>query len=508
MAHIRAPELPQEAAWLNTEKPLSLQQLKGRIVLLDFWTYCCINCLHVLPDLKYLEDKYRDVLTVIGVHSAKFDHEREVENVRQAILRYEIEHPVVLDSGLQIWDQYTVRAWPTMVVIDPAGYIVGSVSGEGKRAVLDELIGKMVQQHRQPGSLKAEPLRLLLEKADQPDRPLAFPGKVLADSATHRLFIADTGHHRIVVTTLTGHLQVTVGRGDAGLWDGDFDEAQFSSPQGMAFDPEQQVLYVADTGNHAIRKVDLQNRTVETLAGMGTQSQTIHPHGGDAREVALNSPWDLAWFRHILLIAMAGAHQIWGLNLNDERIGTLVGTGAEACYDGNLDVAAFAQPSGLATNGRELFVADSEGSSIRAVELDNTPLVQTLCGSGDLFGFGDRDGPGKTARLQHCLGLEYVDPHQIWIADTYNHKIKRLDLQTGDCQTVLGNGKAGFQDGRGTATQFYEPSDVSWTGDWLYIADTNNHAIRRVYLPTLDVSTLNFPDLCTPKACLRQNSAN
>lgn len=506
MARIRAPELPQDAQWLNTPQPLSLQQLKGRIVVLDFWTYCCINCLHILPDLKYLEEKYEDVLTVIGVHSAKFDHEREVENVRQAILRYDIEHPVVLDNHFHLWDQYTVRAWPTLVVIDPAGYIVGSVSGEGKRAVLDELIDKMVQEHRQTGMLKSEPLHLILEKANQPDRRLAFPGKVLADQPSDTLFIADSGHHRIVATTLTGHLQFTIGRGDAGLWDGDFDEAQFSSPQGMALDSERQILYVADTGNHTIRKVDLQARTVETLAGVGTQSRILHPHGGDARELPLNSPWDLVQFRHFLIIAMAGSHQIWGLDLSDERIGTLVGTGAEACHDGGPDVAAFAQPSGLTTNGQELFVADSEGSSIRAVELDNTPLVRTLCGSGDLFGFGDQDGQGDRVRLQHCLGLEYVEPQQIWIADTYNHKIKRLDLQTGNCQTILGSGKAGFQDGRGTAAEFYEPSDVSWAGDWLYIADTNNHAIRRVYLPALEVSTLHFPDLCTPKVCLRQNN--
>lgn len=501
MARVRAPELPQDYDWLNTERPLSLKQLRGRIVLLDFWTYCCINCLHILPDLKYLEHKYKDCLTVIGVHSAKFDNEKDVENIRQAVLRYDIEHPVVVDRGFHLWQQYTVRAWPTVMVIDPEGYVVGYVAGEGKRDFLDELIAKLVQEHKGKGTINFQELEQRLEKENAAMNPLAFPGKVLADQDTDSLFIADSGHHRIVITSLSGQVKQILGNGTAGLWDGNFEETQFSSPQGMAFDREHQWLYVADTDNHSIRKVDLHQRIVETIAGVGHQSRNIHPHQGDAHETALNSPWDLVKFRHFLLIAMAGSHQIWALNLDDDSLGTFVGTGAEACVDGGSDVAAFAQPSGLTTDGQNLFVADSEGSTIRAIELDNTPQVRTVCGSGALFGFGDQDGQGEEVRLQHCLDVEYGGDHQLWIADTYNHKIKRVDLRTGICQTILGDGEPALRDGQGLATSFYEPSGLSIAGNWLFVADTNNHAIRQVNLHTLQVSTLSLPRLCAPKAC-------
>ncbi|HEY9872242.1 MAG TPA: thioredoxin-like domain-containing protein, partial [Candidatus Obscuribacterales bacterium] len=256
---VRSPELPHDQPWLNTDRPLSLKSLKGRVVILDFWTYCCINCLHVLPELKYLEQKYKDSLTVIGVHSAKFDNEKEVENIRQAVLRYDIEHPVLVDSGFKVWQEYAIRAWPTLVVIDPQGYYVGHASGEGNRDVLDELIGKIIHEHKEKGTIsKFEELSLTLEKQRQPlVKPLAFPGKVLASQAgvgKSCLFIADSGHHRIVVTSLGGEVLYIIGNGKSGLTDGSFKEAEFFAPQGMAFDADNQILYVADTENHALRR--------------------------------------------------------------------------------------------------------------------------------------------------------------------------------------------------------------------------------------------------------------
>jgi thiol-disulfide isomerase/thioredoxin len=216
---VRAPEFPQNFPWLNTDKPLSIKQLKGRVVILDFWTYCCINCLHILPDLKYLEQKYQDSLTIIGVHSAKFDNEKETENIRQAILRYDIEHPVIVDSGFRVWEEYTVRAWPTLIVIDPEGYAIASISGEGKRDVLDQLIAKVISEHRDKKTINFQELSLTLEKERQPlITPLAFPGKVLATNAG--LFIADSGHHRIVMSSEDGEILHLIGTGKPGLTDG------------------------------------------------------------------------------------------------------------------------------------------------------------------------------------------------------------------------------------------------------------------------------------------------
>lgn len=544
MSRVRAPEFPANYPWLNTDKPLSIASLKGRVVLLDFWTYCCINCLHVLPDLKYLEQKYPDSLTVIGVHSAKFDHEKEVENIRQAILRYDIEHPVIVDSDMTIWQSYAVRAWPTLMVIDPESYVIGYVSGEGNRDALDELVGKLIAEHKDKNAVKFELLSFSLEKERQPlSTPLAFPGKVLAFAITateakhlHQqvallgemtenteyvdeivlpgpansvqqnlvgscLFIADSGHNRIVVSTTEGEVLHVIGTGKPGLTDGDFAEAEFFAPQGMAFDVDSQILYVADTENHALRKIDFVTQRVETIAGNGEQSHEILHDSGQGLETKLNSPWDLERVGDRLFIAMAGSHQIWEMQLDTGIIGVYAGNGRESCVDGNLAESAFSQPSGLATDRSELFVADSEISSIRAIGIDENPQVRTVCGSGELFGFGDRDGRAEEVRLQHCLGVEYAQNY-LWVADTYNHKIKRIDHRGGMSRTMIGDGTAGHLDGKGLNARFFEPSGLSAIGPHLFIADTNNHVIRRVELDTLTVTTLDVRGLCAPDVCI------
>jgi thiol-disulfide isomerase/thioredoxin len=503
---VRAPEFPKNYPWLNTDKDLSLQELRGRVVLLDFWTYCCINCLHVLPDLKYLEDKYADSLTVIGVHSAKFDNEKEVENIRQAILRYDIEHPVLVDSDLEVWQSYAVRAYPTIMVISPDGYVVDYFSGEGKREILDQVINQLIQQYQQQGNISFQKINLILEKQSQPlVTPLAFPGKVLATSIG--LFIADTAHHRIIWTNFNGEVLQIVGVGKADFIDGGFEEAKFSAPQGMTFDEVNQILYVADTENHALRQVDLRNKVVTTIAGTGIQSRNIRPHSGNALETPLNSPWDLVKIEGNLWIAIAGSHQLWKMDLESHIIGTYAGTGAEACFDGELSESVFAQPSGITSDGEKLYVADSEVSTIRSVGIGEFAKVQSICGGEDLYLFGDKDGIGTEVRLQHCLGIEYID-NSLWIADTYNHKIKCINLRTNECKTVLGNGEVGLQDGIGINARFSEPSGLSIFGDHLYIADTNNHVIRQVDLNNLEVKTLNFPGLCSPDFCIPTTSLN
>ncbi|WP_414563803.1 MULTISPECIES: thioredoxin-like domain-containing protein [unclassified Anabaena] len=497
---VRAPELPPNYTWLNTDKPLSLKQLKGRVVILDFWTYCCINCLHILPDLKYLEQKYQDSLTVIGVHSAKFDNEKEIENIRQAILRYDIEHPVLVDSNFRVWQEYAVRAWPTLMIIDPESYVIGYVSGEGKRETLDQLIAELIHQHQEKGTINFQQLSQTLEKQRQPlITPLAFPGKILATKVG--LFIADSGHNRVVMSNYEGGIIHIIGTGKPGLNDGAYNQAQFFAPQGMAFDQAHEILYVADTENHSLRKVDLKHQIVETIAGTGEQSCNIHPHGGTGLEIALNSPWDLVKVGNILYIAMAGPHQIWQLNLETSIIKTYAGTGAEGCVDGSLTESVFAQPSGITTDKQELYIADSEISSIRGVGLIEPQQVRTICGSGELFGFGDVDGQREDVRLQHCLGIESAQNY-LWVADTYNHKIKLISPSTGNCQTILGDGTAGLQDGIGKNTRFFEPSGLSAINSHLYISDTNNHAIRRVDLHTFEVTTLKFPGLCAPDVCI------
>ena len=487
---VRAPEITGGRGWLNTDKPLSLAALKGKIVLLDFWTYGCINCIHIIPDLKKLEAKYAKELVVIGVHSAKFQNEKETENIRRIILRYEIEHPVYNDSEYAVWQSYAIRAWPTQILIDPAGYVVGGVSGEGNYDVIDQTVGKLAEEFRKKGELNEEPLKLVLERAKVGDLPLAFPGKILADAKTDRLFIADSNHNRIVVTKLDGTLVETIGTGDAGAADGTFDKATLYRPQGLALDGDS--LYVADTENHLIRRVDLKTRNVETVAGTGQQTHEYFKTG-PARSVALSSPWDLQLVGRTLYIAMAGPHQIWRLDLDKNEVATFAGSGREARLDGSLRESGFAQPSGLANDGKNLYVADSESNIIRAIDI-NGGAVTTLVG-GDLFEFGDVDGAGDDVRLQHPLGLaRYGD--KILIADTYNHKIKELDPKQEKVTTFLGTGKPGQADGG--SPSFYEPGGLSLANGNLYVADTNNHAIRVIDLKTKRASTLRLNGLTPP----------
>jgi DNA-binding beta-propeller fold protein YncE len=487
---VRAPELTGGRGWLNTDKPLTLAALKGKVVLLDFWTYGCINCIHIIPDLKRLEHKYPNQLVVIGVHSAKFENEKDTENIRRIILRYELEHPVYNDADYKVWQSYGVRAWPTQVLIDPAGYVIGAVSGEGNYDLIDQVVAKVVDEFRKRGELNEEPLKLTLERARVGDLPLAFPGKILADAKGDRLFIADSNHNRLVITKLDGTLLESVGTGVPGAVDGAFDKASFNRPQGMALDGDS--LYVADTENHLIRRVDLKTRTVQTVAGTGKQARDYFKQG-PARTIELSSPWDLQLVGRQLYITMAGTHQIWKLDLDKQEVSTFAGSGREARQDGPLLEAGFAQPSGITSDGKRLYVADSESNIIRAINIAGGE-VETLVG-GDLFDFGDVDGSRDDVRLQHPLGVFAIDG-EVLIADTYNHKIKELNPKAHTVKTFLGTGKPGQSDG--AVPSFYEPGGLSVANGKLYIADTNNHAVRVVDVKTKRTATLNIKGLQPP----------
>ncbi|HUF02593.1 MAG TPA: thioredoxin-like domain-containing protein [Aridibacter sp.] len=487
---VRAPELEAHSGWLNTDERLSLLGLRGKIVLLDFWTYGCVNCIHIIPDLKKLEAKYARELVVIGVHSAKFDNEKDLENIRNIIIRYGIEYPVVNDSDFRIWDSYAVNAWPTQVLIDPEGYIVARVSGEGKYDYFDTAIGELAADFRKRGKLDESPLEFTLERAKVGSLPLAFPGKVLADEASDRLFIADSNHNRIVVTDLMGKLIEVIGSGAASTNEGRYSDAGFDKPQGLALDGR--FLYVADTGNHLIRRIDLSKKRVATIAGTGTL-EGFNGFGGKALETSLRSPWDVEFAGGKLYIAMAGSHQIWRLDMERSYIGPYAGTRRESRKDGPVKEAHFAQPSGLAAIGEKLFVADSESNIIREIDLEEG-RVFTLVG-GDLFKFGDVDGEGDYVRLQHPLGVEPYG-EAVLIADTYNDRIKILDPELRTVKTFLGTGEEGQADGK--EASFYEPGGLSVAGGKLYIADTNNHAIRVADLKTKEVSTLMIEGLRPP----------
>jgi thiol-disulfide isomerase/thioredoxin len=504
---VQAPELEGGVAWLNSGGPLSIKKdLKGKIILLDFWTLCCINCMHIMPDLAKLEKKYPNELVVIGVHSPKFENEKDSKSIRKAILRYQLEHPVINDANHKIWEAYEVDAWPTFVLIDPEGNIVGYTSSEGQYELLDTIIGRLVEEHKKKKTLNEKPIRFdLAMYRESGDTPLFFPGKVLADEKGKRLFIADSTHHRIVITDLDGKWIATAGIGTPGKADGDFDKAEFHDPQGLAV--RDDTLYVADRKNHTIRELDLKAKTVRTIAGTGEQegdnSNRRLNKPVPARSIGLNSPWDLLLEGDQLYIAMAGHHQIWAYDLKKRDIGPYAGSGQENIRDGPLPFAVFAQPSGLASDGKNLYVADSEISSLRKVPLGGQGRVETLLGRG-LFVFGDVDGPGHVddpakidteARIQHALGVTYHDG-KLYVADTYNSKIKVFDLKEQKITTLVGGNPWGWF----SPDTFSEPGGISYAGGKLYVADTNAHRIRVVDLATRAVKTLALTGVTPPPA--------
>ena len=493
----RAPELHPEFAWLNTDRPLTFaNELQGQVVLLDFWTYCCINCMHVLPDLAYLEDKYKDEpFLVIGVHSAKFTNEGQRQTVRAAVSRYEIHHPVIVDEEMALWSEYAVRSWPTLVLVGPDRKIVGAVAGEGNRDGLDQAIAQTLAESRAAGTLASGPLKLEREQSVRAATGLAFPGKVLADPKGKRLFIADSNHNRIVVASLpdaagrSSQMRV-IGSGSVGRDDGPADKATFHHPQGLAL--MGSTLLVADTENHMIRAVDLDAWTVRTVAGTGVQGYD-RAGGKLGTKQALNSPWDLAVEGSTCYIAMAGPHQIWRLDLPMGLCRAFAGSGRENIVDGPVEAAALAQPSGLALAGNFLYFADSEVSAVRRIDLA-AERVETLVGKG-LFDYGDIDGALADARLQHPLGVAMWN-EKVLVADTYNHKIKELDVASGRIRTLLGTGKPGAQaDDR---LGLFEPGGLHVAENVLYIADTNNHRVVRATLPELAWSEVTIEGLEAP----------
>lgn len=477
----RAPELIEGFAWLNTDRPLTFaRELQGQVVLLDFWTYCCINCMHVLPDLAYLEEKYREEpFLVLGVHSAKFTNEGQRQTVRAAVSRYEISHPVIVDEGMRLWTEYGVRSWPTLVLVGADRRILGGAAGEGNREALDAAITAALEEGRAKGILAPGPLHLARERSVRAASGLAFPGKVLADPAGARLFIADSNHNRIVVASfpdVEGHSRLirTIGHGRVGREDGSAAEAGFHHPQGIALSGD--TLYVADTENHLIRAVALESWTVTTVAGTGAQGYD-RAGGRLGTQQPLNSPWDLALEGSTLYVAMAGPHQIWRLDLPMGLCRAFVGSGRENIVDGPVEAAALAQPSGLALLGNHLYFADSEGSAVRRVDLAEE-RVETLVGRG-LFDYGDKDGEFASARLQHPLGVAAWGK-KILVADTYNHKIKVIDAEKRIVTTLAGDGHPGTE--CGGAPAFFEPGGLHAAGDELFVADTNNHRIVRCSL--------------------------
>lgn len=458
---VAVPGFDGATSWLNVDHALTLKELAGHVTVVDFWTSCCINCLQTLPTLSSIEDELsNDGVVVVGVHSPKFDAETERTRLADAVRQYSIKHPVAVDGSMKIWNAWGVDAWPTIVVLDTKGRAVWIGSGEPKRDELEAVIKSALAEGKKNGTLVTTKIQGISPEKDDTGA-LAFPGKVAAWGGG--LAVSDTGHHRIVLTDASGKVTDVVGSGLAGNTDGSFAEASFGRPQGVA--RLGNVIYVADTENHEIRAIDLDKKNVTTVAGTGELAHGFLHGSEPARKTALRSPWDLVAVGDKIYVALAGAHQIGVLDPKAETISLFAGDGHERRQDGIGEGASFAQPSGLATDGKSLFVADSETSSVRAVDL-KTANVRTVVGK-DLFVFGDVDGKAEDVRLKHPIGVAF-GAGSIWVADTYNSKIKKIDPTTGATKTFAGGADR---------KALFEPAGLVVRGSELVVADTDHHRV-------------------------------
>jgi thiol-disulfide isomerase/thioredoxin len=428
---VRAPEL-KGRGWLNTGgKALTLADLRGKILILDFWTFCCINCLHVLDELRPLEEKYGDAIVVIGVHSPKFEHERDPEALAAAVERYGVHHPVVDDGDMHVWQQYAAKAWPTLAVVDPEGYLVASMAGEGHAEGLARLIDELIVKHETNGTLHRGDGPYVPPPA--PDGLLRFPGKVI-ELPGGNLLVSDSARHSLVELTPDGETLVRrIGGGTRG--------EPFSEPQGLVLLPPQIAelagydVVVADTVNHQLRGFNTATGEVTLVAGSGRPWRSaVDDHAHDALATDLSSPWDLAWFDGKVVIAMAGIHQLWWFDPIKRTVGVYAGTTVEALRDGPIPDVWMAQPSGLSVSSdqKRLWIADSETSALRFVE---DGVMHTAVGQG-LFDFGHVDGPAGDALFQHPLGVAALPDGSVLVADTYNGAVRRFDPASDEVSTV------------------------------------------------------------------------
>ena len=454
-----APEVNSKYGWLNTDRSYSLKDLRGKIVLLDFWTLGCINCQHIIPEIKKLQENFSKELVVIGVHSAKFKSERETQRIRSAISKFGIDHPVVNDADYTVWKAYGVEAWPTLVLISPDGKIAFKSEGENVYNVFNPQIEKLIKNYKDAIDIK--PFVFKQQEAKTSTTALKFPSKMIPDGKEN-IWLSDYGNHRVVKIDKTGKILEIVGKGGEGFEDGNFSTATFNGPQGLALRNDS--LWIADSKNNSIRLADLRTRRVTTIAGNGKMGYYFNNDKWN-EPVLPNSPWDLLIDKDYLYIADAGNHQVLRMDLKDNKVYRFAGSGLEGIKDSDLKTSTFSQPSGLTKKVNDIYVADPEASAIRKIDLKNE-TVKTVIGKG-LFKFGDQDGDTKNVLLQHCVGLT-EDNDNIYIADTYNGKVKVLNTKTNIVSTLV--------------TALSEPNDVLIVGHELWVTDTNNDQIIKFSL--------------------------
>jgi len=473
------------STWLNTTSPITQSQFTGKFTLLSFFRFSSIQSVHIIDDLKKLQQKYADQLIVVGVNSPRFPYEGTDTMLRESIQRYGITFPIINDATHQLWARFKISAWPTHILLAPDGTSIINRPGENLFDSIDSMMSSQIARWTSDRLLTPSRFQYSMTAPLRTD--LVFPKKISADSERGRIVISDTNHHRILIASPDGKIISSIGTGSPGFSDGSFATAQFRSPAGTVVKGNR--IYVCDEGNHAIREIDGFRKTVRTLAGTGSMG-LFTMQSGTGNSVQLNSPRDIAWYKGKLIVAMSGWHQLWQIDPTTGYCVPFAGNQAETLFDGPPSTSSFSEPSGIFSDSRSLFIADSGNNAIRQFTSTPINLIETLVGRGPIQ-FGDVDGSSSMARLQYPLGI-VGHKGKLYIADSYNHKIKVYDLNTGRLTTLAGSGIPGHRDAPKTAAQFSEPSGICQLENTLFVADSNNHVIRKIDIASANVTTITL----------------
>lgn len=464
-----APLFPEHSQWFNVTRPLTLRDLRGKVVLLVFWTDGCALSLGSLPKLKLLQSRYGNRLAIIGVHAPRYPVEHDLEQLQQTLREYAIDFPVITDHDYSISRAYGSNTWPGYALINPVGRFIGIRKGAAPLDYLSDLINLTLDRYDKKGIVDDKPLPIAKLATPNDKEPLLFPQALLAHQ--DRLYIADTGHHRILITDLNGKILDQIGSGVFGWQDGNYHSATMTYPVSIAKGEDKHTLYVAERYTNVVRRIDLKRRTISRVAGTNEIVATA-TDAGSAIKSRLNFPQGLYFLNGKLYIAMAGSRQIWQYDPKTGMLSHTAGNGQIGTRDGSFAESSFVQPHGLTSDGKLLFVIDSEGNSLRVLDFNKRRVIKLT--GGDYTHFGDHTGPAPLTLFSRPTASLYLNK-KLLVADTYNHSIKVIDLKRGKSSPLL------LVDEKGHAFDKAIQS-MAIAGEKLFLLDTGNASIYAMYL--------------------------
>ena len=460
-------------SWLNSDRPLTQDDLRGRVLVLHFWSRNCIECVESAAAISQIEAENQGKLSVIGIFSPKLDAEKERQVAASLLHRRGLRQLTALDKDFRVWREFSVRDWPTTMLIDPLGHIFARYSGKIDLRKFRGDLERLLSTFPKPRVDPPLPYRFIVGPESELASVMRFPAKVSGENGV--LWVADSANHRVLgMDEYSGKILHVIGEGIPGLKDGDFRQARFRYPRGILAHKGR--IFVSDTGNHALRRIDLGRRQVVRVAGTGVRGLWSEFQRGKALETPLDTPLDLALAPagKNIYVSMAGPHQIWSFDPDRGELARAWGNGKEGSEDGPNPMVEFMQPTGMVAVGKEFYLTDAIANSLRRIGKDGA--VKTLIG-GELSSFGFSDGGIDRGTMQspEAVGQELGG---LVLADALNHAIRFYDSEKRSLSTLVGGQGPGHADGSFAEARLFEPSGIYSHGGKVFIADSGNHAIR------------------------------